>query len=78
MALYFFDIYDTGETFFDRDGIELQDMDSAMDEAAKALIDMANEILPDGAWRDLAIKVRDEDGQEVAHVRIAVEVQSKG
>ncbi|PBC01789.1 hypothetical protein CK220_24465 [Mesorhizobium sp. WSM3860] len=77
MAIFFFDIYDTGETILDPEGVELDGIDAATDEAARALIEMANDIVPDGAWRDLAIKVRDAEGQEVAHVRITVEVQSK-
>lgn len=45
------------------------------DQACRALIEMAREMLPGGAFRELAFKVRDESGRELMKVAIKFELQ---
>ncbi|QND58007.1 DUF6894 family protein [Mesorhizobium huakuii] len=76
MPLYFFDFSDTGESYPDTVGTGLISFDAAKDEAVRALMEMAREMLPDGAYRELTFKVRDETGRQLVQVTIKFELQT--
>lgn len=60
MARFYFNTHD-GESFFeDEDGLELADPDEAKTEAAKALADMAKDILAKDGSRKMVVEVLDE------------------
>ena len=62
MALYFFDCRDND--WFDRDdiGAEFSDLEAVKFEAARALAQIAVDVIPKTIKRTLAIEVRDSDG----------------
>lgn len=62
MALYFFDSRDN-DTFIEDDvGLEFSDLEAVKVEAARALAELARDVLPGSLKRELAIEVRDELG----------------
>ena len=75
MALYFFDLNDTGESFPDEAGAEFHGIDAAKDEAVRALVDMTAEVPPGGVYRELTITVRDGGGLNLLQVAITFEVR---
>jgi anthranilate phosphoribosyltransferase len=62
MPLYFFDTRDNDKFMEDDSGLEFQDLDEVKVEAAKALAELARDVLPGSLRRELAIEVRDELG----------------
>ena len=75
MPRYFFDTYD-GEAFIrDEDGLVLEDLQQARDEAVLALPDIARETLPDGDRRDYVVEVRDEAGRKVWRATLSLVVE---
>jgi hypothetical protein len=62
LARLFFDRRD-GETLIQGDeGFEYPDLDAVEAEAARALAELARDVLPSSLQRELAIEVRDEQG----------------
>ncbi|RUX52662.1 hypothetical protein EOA22_29195, partial [Mesorhizobium sp. M7A.F.Ca.US.014.04.1.1] len=59
MARFFFDLTDDGEVFPDPEGTEIASREAAEDEAARALLEIAKDRMPDGTFREVAIDVRD-------------------
>ena len=61
---YYFDLVDSEGIAIDEEGMELPSIQSAQEEAARSLVDMArDEFQPKrGAARGLAIRVRDDTG----------------
>jgi hypothetical protein len=73
---FFFDIHD-GEDFTpDREGLELKDLETAKDEAKKALPDIVKEEMPDGDRRDFTVDVKDVAGRIVWRVTLSLVVES--
>ena len=62
MALYFFDSRDAEIFIRDDEGLEFPDLETVKAEAARALAELARDVLPASAKRELAIEVRDENG----------------
>lgn len=60
MPLYFFDSRDNDIFIEDDVGIEFSDLEAVKVEAARALGEMARDVLPGSEMRDLAIEARDE------------------
>ena len=54
----------------------LADFNEAKEEAVRALVDTAKGVLPDGTFRELAFRVRDERGHLVMQVGIKFEVHT--
>ena len=62
MPLYFFDTRDN-DTFIEDDvGVELPDLEAVKVEAARALAELARDVIPGSLRRELAVEVRDELG----------------
>jgi hypothetical protein len=59
MPRYYFDIFDKEGVERDDDGLELESIDAAVNEARQALRDMANEAIPEPRTAHLAIQIRD-------------------
>jgi hypothetical protein len=65
MKRYFFDISDGDELAADEDGMELPDVEAALEEAARSLADLARDRIRGQPYRRMAIEVRDIDGPVV-------------
>lgn len=62
MPLYFFDTRDNHDFLEDDVGLEFANLDAVKVEAARALADIARDVIPGSFKRDLAVEVRDELG----------------
>ena len=60
MPFYYFDSRDGDKFIPDEHGVELDGIESARDEAAIALAELAKDVLPGSERRELTIEVRDE------------------
>ena len=72
---YFFDIIDNGSPVKDEQGGEYPDLESAKQEAARVLAQVAVDLLPSSEGCTLAIEVRDERGDRVLATSLTFEVQ---
>jgi len=76
MPRFFFDIHD-GEDFTpDRQGVDLDDLDAAKDEARKALRDIIWDELPVGDRRDFTVDVKNMAGEIVWRVTLSLVVET--
>jgi uncharacterized protein DUF6894 len=76
MPRYYFDHRD-GDTFLsDDEGLELDGIETARDEATRALAGMAKDALPGSVRREIAIEVRDEASRPVLRAALWFEVQT--
>ncbi len=75
MSRYFFDMHDGARFTTDETGVELDGIEAARQEAARALGEFAREILPDGDHREVVIEVKDETGQRVLVARLSVSIE---
>ena len=75
MARYFFDIHDGDHFTPDDTGLELRDLEAAKAEAKKALPDIVKDEMPDGDRRDFVVVVKDEAGQSILRVTLALAVE---
>jgi hypothetical protein len=71
---YFFDSHDGDGFIRDDEGIELDGIAAALDEATRALRDIAKDAIPKAARRELAIEVRD-DRRPLIRASLWFEVQ---
>lgn len=74
MARYYFDTRDNSDLFRDENGIDLESMEAARDEATRGLADLAREALPGAIRRELAVEVRDEADRQVLRAALWFEV----
>ena len=65
MALYYFDTRDDDEVITDDVGVEVADLETVKVIAAKALAELAVDVLPGSLERCLGIDVRDENSHPV-------------
>jgi hypothetical protein len=76
MPRFFFDIHD-GETFTpDREGLELEGLEAAKEEAKKTLSDIVRDEMPDGDRRDFTVDVKNAAGRIVWRVTLSLVVES--
>ena len=76
MARYFFDSRDGDKFVIDDERMEFVTLEEARDEATEALADMAHDAIPGSIRRELAIEVRDGDGEAVLRASLWCEVQT--
>ena len=62
MATYFFDTRDNDEFVEDDLGIEFDDLEAVKFEAARALAELARDVIPGSLKRILTVEVRDRQG----------------
>ena len=76
MPRFFFDIHD-GENFTpDREGLELEGLEAAKNEAKKTLPDIVKDEMPDGDRRDFTVDVKDVAAEIVWRVTLSLVVES--
>ena len=76
MPRFFFDIHD-GEDFTpDREGLDLDSLEAAKDEARKALRDIIWDEMPAGDRRDFTVDVKNVAGQIVWRITLSLVVES--
>jgi hypothetical protein len=75
MPRFYFDVRDGDKFIRDDDGLEYPDTETARDEAALALAEMAKDVLPGAAIREIAIEVRDEAKEPLLRAVLRFEVQ---
>ncbi|HEX2763636.1 MAG TPA: hypothetical protein VHM92_07300 [Allosphingosinicella sp.] len=62
MPLYFFDTRDNDDFVEDDVGLHYPDIEAVKVEAARALAELARDVIPGSVKRNLAVEVRDEFG----------------
>jgi hypothetical protein len=62
MQLYFFDTRDNDQFVEDDVGLEYPDLEAVKVEAARALAELARDVIPGSLKRELAVEVRDAQG----------------
>jgi hypothetical protein len=62
MPLYFFDTRDNDQLVEDDVGLEYPDLEAVKVEAARALAELARDVIPGSLKRELAVEVRDAQG----------------
>ena len=64
MQRYYFDCMDNDDLYIDEEGTELSSIDLAQEEAGRALVDLAKDVIriEVGSDRHFAIEVRDDYG----------------
>jgi hypothetical protein len=75
MPLYLFDTADTGLSHTDDEGIELDGLETARDEALALLGGIAKDELPDGDAREFVVRVRGENGVTVLTASLVLGVE---
>jgi hypothetical protein len=71
---YYFDFRDGDACTFDDVGVDLEGIEAARDEAARALGEMARDVLPGASRRVLGVEVRDEAKEPLLDARLVFEV----
>jgi hypothetical protein len=71
---YFFDSRDNDTFLRDAEGLVFPNLDTVKLEAARALAEIAKDILPGSVRRVLAIEVRDEHGRPILITSLVFEV----
>lgn len=75
MKRFYFDSCDGGSFIQDDQGLELVGIESARDQAVAGLADLARELIPLKAGRELVIEVRDDAGQGVLRAMLSIRVE---
>ena len=75
MPRYFFDSHDGEDFIRDDEGVELDGIEAARDEATAALAGIAKDALPRSTRRELSIEVRDESDRQIIRASLWFEVQ---
>ncbi len=75
MQRYFFDTRDNDTLTQDEDGLEYSEVGEVKSAAARALAEIARDVIPSSDRRELAIEVRDESNRPVLRSMMTFEVQ---
>jgi hypothetical protein len=75
MPRFYFDVTDTGRTFTDPEGTELQGIKEARKEALATLGGIARDELPDGDVREFVIRIRSEEGSVLLTASLSLRVE---
>ena len=75
MPRYYFDTRDGDHFVRDDEGVELDGIEGARDQATLALRDLAKDAIPKETRRQFAMKVRDEAGRQVIRASLWFEVE---
>ncbi|MER8844020.1 MULTISPECIES: DUF6894 family protein [Mesorhizobium] len=74
MELYYFDLTDNGTAYLDTEGTDLPSLESAEDEASKALLEIARGRMPDGTFREVALHVHAGTSEPLFVVKLTFEL----
>jgi hypothetical protein len=72
---FYFDVREGDSFTRDTDGLEFNSLNAAEYEAARAAAEIGREDLPTGKAREVTVEVRDEHGQQVLTVAVAMTVR---
>jgi len=75
MPRYFFDSRNGDHFVRDDEGVELDGIEAARDQATLALRDLAKDAIPKETRREFVIEVRDEAGRQLIRASLWFEVQ---
>jgi len=75
MPRYLFDMREGDVLVPDEIGIEFDGLGTAEAEAVRALLELAHEAVPGATRRDIAVEVRDGDGQPVLRAALSFGVE---
>jgi hypothetical protein len=75
MPRFFFDTHDGDHLTADEEGLDLDGIEQAREEAVRALPDLARDLLPDGDRRSFAVTVRDESGTALLTATLTLRVE---
>ena len=76
MPHYYFDTCDNGVFTRDETGLELDGLQTAKDEAARGLADLAQDVLPDSIDHEMSIEVRDDEKRLLFTTTLAFAVRN--
>jgi hypothetical protein len=71
---FYFDVWEGDRHIRDDTGLELDSLDAAEWAAAEGAAEIGRDCLPKGTARDVTVEARNERGQRVVSVRVAIEV----
>ncbi|MER8810436.1 DUF6894 family protein [Mesorhizobium australicum] len=74
MDLYYFDLTDNGTAYQDTEGTDLPSLESAENEALRALLEIVRGRIPDGTFREVALHVHDDSREPLFVVKLTFEV----
>jgi hypothetical protein len=74
MPHYFFDTSDGSELLRDEEGVELDGIQQARNEATRALVDLARDVIPGSETGELAIEVRDRRNVRLLRAALSFEI----
>jgi hypothetical protein len=72
---FYFDVREGDSFTRDTDGLEFNSLNAAEYEAARTAAEIGREDLPKGRAREVTVEVRDEHGQQVLTVAVAMTVR---
>jgi hypothetical protein len=74
MPRYYFDVRDDDKVTFDEVGLVFHSLETVKEEAARALAEIAADVIPGTVRRVLAIEVRDEARRLLLEARLVFEI----
>jgi hypothetical protein len=74
VPLFYFDVREGHHLILDHEGVELDSLDDAEEEAVYAAAEIGQDRLPTGEAHEVAVEVRDESGQRVLAVTVSMKV----
>jgi hypothetical protein len=77
MPRYFFDLRNDGTDLRDEGGVDVENLQMAVREAALTLADGADDMAAHRIGRESAIEIRDESDRVVAEVRLVIEMKDR-
>jgi len=77
MPWYFFDVRNDGTNLRDESGVEVENLQMAVREAALTLADVADDMAVGTMGQEAAIEVRDEDDRVVAEVKLSIRLKNR-
>jgi hypothetical protein len=76
MPWYFFDVRNDGSNLTDENGVDVENLQMAVREAALTLADVADDMATGKMGQEAAIEIRDEHDRVVAEVKLNVALRN--
>ena len=74
MPRFYFDVREGSRFVPDEEGMEFADLDAAEHEAAVAAAGIGRDLLPKGGERQVAVEIRNDQGQPVTTVTVTTRI----
>ena len=78
MQRFYFDVGEGARFVPDEEGMEFADLDAAEHEAAVAAAGIGRDSLPQGGERQVAVEIRNDQGQRVTTVTVTTQILRQG